>query len=169
MPRTKRILATDLTLADIKQLLVAKEKLVGLEEKRARLQAELAAVEAAIRKLASGAPAKAGRKPARKKPARQKAGRKPGRPAAAAAARQKGGRRKVAKGGARAKGTLQDVVVALIRKRGEPMAFQDILKAITTQRLVKTRSKDFANVLRRTLSTSTAVKRVARGTYGVAG
>jgi hypothetical protein len=39
MPRTKRILASDLSLADIKHLLAAKEKMVVLEEKKAKLEA----------------------------------------------------------------------------------------------------------------------------------
>jgi len=47
------------------------------------------------------------------------------------------------------------------------MAFKDILATIEKKKLVRTRSKNFANVLRRTLSTSKAVKRVGRGVYGV--
>ena len=133
-------------------------------------------------------------KPARK--AGRKPGRKPGRPAgrrgvrAAAAVRparaagkaagkrgrkagRKAGRRAVkapakAKRAAGGGGTLQEVVAGLIRAHGSPMAFQDILRTIQSRKLVKTKSKDFANVLRRTLSTSRLVKRVARGTYGVA-
>jgi hypothetical protein len=41
------------------------------------------------------------------------------------------------------------------------------LANVKKRKLIKTTSEDFANVLRRTLSTSTAVKRVARATYGV--
>jgi hypothetical protein len=44
---------------------------------------------------------------------------------------------------------------------------QGIAAAIKKRKLVTTKSKNFENVLRRTLSTSTAVKRVARATYGV--
>jgi hypothetical protein len=92
--------------------------------------------------------------------AAKKVGRRKGR--RAAPQRAAGGKRRGAQG------TLQDVVKGLIRARGTPMAFQDILGAITTQKLVKTRSKNFANVLRRTLSTSKTIKRVSRGVYGVA-
>ena len=63
--------------------------------------------------------------------------------------------------------SIQDVVVALIREHGKPMPFQTILANIKHRRLVKTKAKDFENVLRRTLSTSKSVKRVGRGVYGV--
>ena len=46
---------------------------------------------------------------------------------------------------------------------------QAIVAAIQGQKLVKTKSKDFANVLRRVLSTSNKVKRVGRGVYSVRG
>ena len=41
-----------------------------------------------------------------------------------------------------------------------------IAAAIKQGKLVTSKSKNFENVLRRTLSTSTVVKRVARATYG---
>jgi hypothetical protein len=62
-----------------------------------------------------------------------------------------------------ARATVESVVVNLLKKRTKPMAFQDILSTIQKKKLVKTKSKDFANVLRRTLSTSGKVKRVGRG------
>ncbi len=181
MPRTKRVLASDLSLAEIRNLLAAKERMVGLEEKKAKLEEELAAVNAQLGKLtAAGRP---GRKPGRKpgRPATKKAGRraakKAGRPAAKKAGRpaaKKAGRPAVKKAPRRASGkvapkagSLQDVIVKLIRANGKPMEFKAILAAIKKGKLVKTKSKDFSNVLRRTLSTSTAVKRVARATYGV--
>lgn len=208
MPRKTRLPLADLSLGELKRLVAIKERMAVLEEKRERLQGELAEVQAAIAKL-TGAPAasagrrrkpgrKAGRKPTRK--AGRKSGRQPARPTArrggraAAAVRpvraagtaagkgvRKAGRRAGRKAGRRpgkapavAKrragggGTLQEVVAGLIRAHGSPMAFQDILRTIQSRKLVKTKSKDFANVLRRTLSTSRLVKRVARGTYGVA-
>ena len=64
-------------------------------------------------------------------------------------------------------GSLTDVIVKLIRTNGKPMQFKAIATAIKKGKLVKTKSKNFENVLRRTLSPSTAVKRVARVTYGV--
>jgi hypothetical protein len=57
----------------------------------------------------------------------------------------------------------------LIRENGEPMAFKAILANIKKGKLVKTKSEDFANVLRRTISGSKAFKRVARGVYAVKG
>lgn len=174
MPRTKRILASDLTVADLKRLLAAKEQIAPLEEKKAKLEAELAAVSAQLAKLVSGAkPAvRRGRKPGRKpgRPVAKKVGRrvakKAGRPVA-----KKVVRRVVKKAAPKPPATpgIQDVVVGLIRENGEPMEFKAIMAAIKKGKLVKTKSKDFANVLRRTLSTSTRVKRVARGVYGVKG
>jgi hypothetical protein len=47
--------------------------------------------------------------------------------------------------------------------------FRAIMANIKKGKLVKTKSKNFENVLRRTLSTSTTVKRVGRGVYEMAG
>lgn len=47
--------------------------------------------------------------------------------------------------------SIQDAVVGLIREHGKPMPFQAILANIKHRRLVKTKAKDFENVLRRTL------------------
>lgn len=68
----------------------------------------------------------------------------------------------------RSKPTLEEVVAVLIKSRGKPIAFQDILGTIQKRKLFTTKSKNFANVLRRTLSTSKMVKRVGRGVYGLA-
>ena len=79
--------------------------------------------------------------------------------------------RKVAKktrASAAGKMTLEDVVASLIKKNGKPLAFQTILKTIMRKKLVATKSKNFANVLRRTLSTSKRIKRKGRGIYGLA-
>ncbi len=56
---------------------------------------------------------------------------------------------------------------SLIEKRGEPVPFQVLIKTITGKKLFKTRSSNFDNVLRRTLSTSKRIKRVGRGLYGI--
>jgi hypothetical protein len=169
--KTASMKAADLTIAELRRLLAVKEKMVTLEAARDKLRDDLARVEAEIRRVEVGGAAPRRARPARR---RRKPGRKPGRPAApkraARRAAKKAGRKvtKRAAGGKRpAKGTLQDVVAGLIRSHGGPMSFQDILRAIMSRKLVKTRSKNFANVLRRTLSTSKTIKRVARGTYGV--
>ncbi len=172
--RTATVKATDLTIADLRRLLVVKERMVSLEVKRDKLRRELASVEAEIKRVESGGAA-TGRGRPRRRPGRRpgrKAGRRPGRPRGAArkAARKKVTRRatKKAVAGRRrpGKGTLQDVVANLIRGHGGSMSFQDILHTIQSRQLVKTRSKNFANVLRRTLSTSKTIKRVSRGVYG---
>lgn len=168
------------------------EKRDRLQGELAEIQAAIAKLTGA-EAPAAGRRRQRGRKPARKpgrKPGRQPgrlAGRRGGRGAAASRAVRAAGKavgkaagkrgrqagRRAAPATARAKragagGTLQEVVAGLIRAHGSPMAFQDILRTIQSRKLVKTKSKDFANVLRRTLSTSKLVKRVARGTYGVA-
>ncbi len=60
------------------------------------------------------------------------------------------------------------MIANLIRKKGKPLAFQDMLATIRKKKLVTTKSKNFANVLRRTLSTSKRIKRVGRGVYDLA-
>jgi hypothetical protein len=47
----------------------------------------------------------------------------------------------------------------------KPMAFPEIMATIQKKKLIKTKSANFANVLRRTISTSEKIKRVSRGTY----
>ena len=44
---------------------------------------------------------------------------------------------------------------------------QDILTTVTKKKLIKSKSADFANVLRRTVSISKKIKRVSRGVYKV--
>jgi hypothetical protein len=103
---------------------------------------------------------KAVKKVARKKTTRKKAVKK---------VAKKKARKKVKKAGkaapAKGKATLEDVIGALIKQNGKPLPFQTILKTIMRKKLVKTKSKNFANVLRRTLSTSKKIKRVGRGMY----
>jgi DNA polymerase III gamma/tau subunit len=70
-------------------------------------------------------------------------------------------------GGGDKRATLEDVIYNLIEKRGEAVPFQELLGTITGKKLFKTRSTNFDNVLRRTLSTSTRIKRVGRGMYGI--
>ncbi len=128
---------------------------------------------------AKAARAAAAETPAAKKTTRKKTGKKAAKKTAkktakkAAAKPAKALRRKVAAAPAKAargagkRPTLEDVVANLIAKRGEPVAFQDLLATITGKKLFETKSANFDNVLRRTLSTSTRIKRVGRGMYGI--
>ena len=195
MPRLRKVVPTDLSLAELKQLVIVKERMDKLTARRAKLSKELAKVEADLTKLMGGT-AKIGRKKTRKKVAKKK--KKVAKRKVAKRPRKKAVRRKVAKKAVRkkvakkvvrkkarkkvgktrpaikraaksaGKPTLEEVVVSLIKKNGKPMAFQSILRTITKKRLVATKSKNFANVLRRTLSTSKKVKRAGRGIYRVA-
>jgi len=114
---------------------------------------------------------KAGRKTAKK--AGKKTAKKAGKKTTKKAARKASGKKTAAKKapatrGGRKAGTLEDVVVALLRKEGGPLSFQDLLKRIVDGKLFKSKAKDFSNVLRRTLSTSDKVKRQGRGVYTLA-
>lgn len=63
---------------------------------------------------------------------------------------------------------LEDVVVGIIKSKGKPVAYKDIMTRIKSGKLFVSRSSNFDNVLRRTLSTSKKVKRVGRGIYDIA-
>lgn len=129
-------------------------------KKSAKKTAKKTAKKAA-RKAAKKTAADAGKKATTKR-----AGRPAKRPTTARNAGGKGRPASVKReGGKRA--TLEDVVIGLITKRGEAMPFQELLSTITRKKLFATRSTNFDNVLRRTLSTSTRIKRVGRGMYGV--
>ena len=169
MPRSLKALAAGLSLDELRHLLVVKEKLSALEKRRTKLEKELAKVETQIAKLIKGDKRKlrAGKTVKRKKATRKKTVRaKSG--TAKKAARKSTARKKapVRKKAAR-KPTVETVVADLIRKNGEPMMFKEILSTIKRKKLVKTKSKNFANVLRRTISTSTLLKRKGRGIYGL--
>ncbi|MBA4377133.1 MAG: hypothetical protein C0395_00445, partial [Gemmatimonas sp.] len=84
-----------------------------------------------------------------------------------AAARKPVVKGKVAKRKAAGKATLESVVAGLIRANGGKMSVQDILAAIDKGKLVKSKSGNFANVLRRTLSTSAILVSAGRGLYKV--
>ncbi len=167
MPTNLSKLLSELSRNDIQKLLVAKEEVDTLEARRAELQKELSTIEKRLAKLigetlgsARATTRKTGKKAAGKTAGKapRKTARKTTRKAAA-----KGGRKAAAK--PRVK--LEDVVVAVLQKQGDAMPFKEILEAITTGKLFKSRSANFDNVLRRTLSTSDKVKRVSRGVYGL--
>lgn len=184
--RKKADLLATMSVAELKQLAATKEELEKLEAQKARLSKNLAQVEKAIARLMGGVSV---RPAARKKVARKKAGRKkvakkaPGKRMAKATTRKKAVRvgkkatakktlraakRRVAKKAAAAKApkqTLESVVVGLLKAAKGSMAFQDILGTIQKKKLVKSKSANFSNVLRRTISTSKKIKRTGRGMY----
>ncbi len=184
MAKRTRPNPADFTVAQLEAMLAAKTQIDELEGQRTELMKELDKVETALAKLLSGkiAARKPARKKAVKKAARKKAAKKvakktTGKRAAKKVAKKATGKRAAKKTGkkatkakaARAKSrpTIESVIVDLLTKNGGPMAFKDILGAIQKQKLVKTKSKNFPNVLRRTLSTSERIKRAGRGVYGL--
>ena len=176
MPRAKINLLTEMTAADLRKLAKDKERLEKLEGQKAAIAKDLAQVDKEIAKLLVSL---TGRKPTRKKAGRKKVAKKRVVKAATkkkAPVKRKTGKKVVAKKAAKKRVakkattkaprvTVESVVVDLLKGSKEPMAFQDILSTIQDKKLIKSKSKNFANVLRRTLSTSKKVKRVARGTY----
>jgi len=171
MPRKKSTLLKDLSTADLKQLLAARERIDVLEVEKTRLVQALAKVEKELGKLMSGTAGAGGGvgKTVRRKSAAKKAGgRKVVRKKATRKKRVKKKAPLTRKAAGSGKMKLEDVIVAVIRKKRGPVAFQDLKARIVKGKLFKTKSGNFDNVLRRTLSTSKAVKRVSRGVYDVA-
>ena len=190
MAKRTRPTAADFTVAQLEAMLAAKTQIDQLEAQRAGLLKDLDKVEKDLAKLLTGKVAS--RKPARKKAAKKvakrgakkaakrsakKATKKTTRKRAAKKVAKKAGRKKAAKKTAKRAGkakaaatgrpTIESVIVDLLTKKGEPMAFQEILGEIQKRKLVTSKAADFSNVLRRTLSTSERVKRVGRGVYSV--
>jgi hypothetical protein len=154
MPRRKSSLLNDLSTADLKRLLAARERIDVLEDERAKLVKGLAKVEKELGKLMSSATraGSGGVKKVRRKKAAKKVTRKK-----AASKKTAGGKMK-----------LEDVIVSVIKKNRSAIAYQELKARIIKGKLFKTKSGNFDNVLRRTLSTSKKVKRVGRGIYNVA-
>jgi len=148
MARSLKKIADEYTLAELKILLKVKEEMTKLAVERDRLAKDIATVDARLAKLRASI--SGGRSAA--KPRLQ--------PKAKSTARVKTGQ---------GKATVASVAADLIRTTGRPMSFQEILKAIVSGKLVATKSKNFANVLRRTLSADDTFKRIGRGVYSVSG
>lgn len=160
-----------------------REQLDKLEGAKAKLSKDLAKVEKAIAKVLGGLTGKkatrkkAGRKKVAKKATRKRVARAAPKKKAVRVRKKRAGKKVVAKKAAKKRVarkaaakkaprvTVESAVVALLKGRKTPMAFQAILSSIQMKKLVKTKSANFANVLRRTLSTSKKVKRVSRGMY----
>lgn len=185
MPRTKSALLNDLTTADLKRLLAARERIDALEKEKAKLEKALGAIDNELERLVREA---TGPTPRRKttrkkattsKAATRKAGTKKTTTRKAAAGRKSGRKKSSGKAPAKkravtrgkaggGKTTLEDVVATLITRNKGPLAFKELFTAIVDGKLFRSKSKNFDNVLRRTLSTSKKVKRVGRGVYDVA-
>ena len=174
----KRTSPADFTVTELKAMLAAKTKIDELTAQRDELQAAVAKIDKELASLLGGkVPAAATRKKTAKtspkRPARSTAAKaattapKRGRPKKAAgvkAAAKKPTRAKPAPRGGKGP-TIEAVVIDVIKANGGKMAFQEVLATIQKKKLIKTTAKDFANVLRRTISTSGKIKRAGRGVY----
>jgi hypothetical protein len=177
MPRFTKKMLESVSTAELKRLVVVKGKMEKLEAEKKKLETALAKVDKELTSLFGSKPAAKPRKKAtRKKVARKRVVKKK------VAAKSPGSKKKVlAKNAGKkaprkaptkraAKGTtatLEDVVTKVIKAGGKKMAFQDIKKTIQAKKLFKTKSKNFDNVLRRTISSSKTIKRAGRGIYSV--
>jgi len=185
MAKRKASILTDLSTSDLKRLLAARERIDILEKEKTRLVRELDGVEKELAKLVGGSLPRGRRKKVGKKKARKKATRKTVKKKVAkkkvvkkTALKKKVGRKVTRKKVGRKKApvrkaaggrvTLESVIVQVIRKAKGPVSFKNLKATIVGGKLFKTKSANFDNVLRRTLSTSKAVKRVSRGVYDVA-
>lgn len=176
----------DFTVSELKAMLAAKTRIDELESQRAALQKDLSRIEKELATLLRGAaPGTSNRKKAVRKRAAKKTAKRParktaakaataapkrGRPKKAAGAKKtarKATRAKAAPRGAKGAPTIESVVIDVIKANGGKMAFQEVLATIQEKKLIKTKAKDFANVLRRTISTSEKIKRAGRGVYRV--
>lgn len=151
MPRPKSNPLSSLTVADLKALLAEKE-IEDLRARQAELEADLRRVEKELVRLVKGA---AAAKPAATKRAKRAAA-KPGA--------KKTSKQAVTKK-APSTGSIESVVIELLKANGAPMAVPEILATIKKQKLVKTKAANFAGVVRQTLSKSSKIKRVGRGVY----
>jgi hypothetical protein len=136
---------------------VAKKKVRGKKIVRKKVAAKKAG-----RKVVKKAAKKAAKKATRKTTAKKTAQKKTVRKKTAKKTARKAPAKRAAAGA-----TLEDVVIAVIKAAGKEMSFPDIRDTITSQKLYKSKSKNFDNVLRRTISTAKGIKRVGRGIYAV--
>lgn len=177
MARKPSNVLTNLTTQELKRLLAARERIDVLEKEKTRLLKELSGIDGELAKLVRGAvPAKRTKKRAKKKVA-GKSVKKTAKKATRKKTAKKAPRRKTAakktgktvrKSAAAPRPKLEDVIVKVLGRRKKGMSFKDLHATIVDGKLFATKSANFDNVLRRTLSTSKKVKRVGRGVYAVA-
>ena len=171
MAKKKANVLTEMTTAQLKRLLAARERIDVLEVGKAKLLKELAGIEKELAKLIAGGPLRgrpAGRKPGPKKKVagrKKKTTKKAGKRVVRKKVVRKTTRSKVPVGG---RVSLEDVILAVLKKSGGSMSFKDIYATIVKGKLYKSKAARFDHVLRRTLSTSKKVKRVGRGIYAAA-
>ena len=195
MARNKASYLNELSTADLKQLLEARQRIDILEKEKNRLSKELQNIEGELKRLVDGVVGPASRPQARRKKAPAKkttvkkatARKRPAKKVTKKVVKKvrstkKAARKKVTKKGVAKKAIvkkartskgaapvrLEDVVVGIIRKAGKAVPYRDIMAAITKGKLFTSKSTNFDNVLRRTLSTSKKVKSAGRGIYDLA-
>jgi hypothetical protein len=172
MVKTRQDLLHGLSAAELKRMIVAKQKIEKLETTQTSLLGKLAKVEKEIAKLLAGGAAKAPRKKVgKKRAAKRKTVKKTAKKKVVAKrAKKKTSKKPVRKVPRRKAGTgarLEDVIIQVLKAAGKEMSYPDIKATIASEKLYKSKSKNFDNVLRRTISTAKGLKRVGRGVYAV--
>jgi len=187
MPNSQKSFLISLTAAEMKKLLVARERIDVLLAEKEELTRALSIIDGELSKLMDGAGGKAasstgatGKKRGRKKKVAAKKATEKKRTVKKVAAKKVTARKKAIKKTAAPKKVktserktggrikLEDVVVKVIKSHGKPMTYKELIAVIVKKKLFTSKSSNFDNVLRRTLSTSKLVKRVGRGIYSVA-
>lgn len=154
---------------ELSQLLAGAAPAAAGEPRKTRRKRTAKKPRATVRKAAGATAKKTVRKQA-KKIGKKKVAKKRAKNAAKKVAGKtvKKTARKPVAGTAAGRVRLEDVILAVLRKSGKPVAFKKLYATIVDGKLFATKSANFDNVLRRTLSTSDAVERVGRGLYAVA-
>ncbi len=194
MPNVKKSFLTSLTASEMKRLLVARERIDVLMAEKDKLTQALNKIESELLKLmagsqkspsARGKKKSIGKKVTRKKVAKKKVAKKKvakkkvtkkkvvtkasgKRTTSKKSSRKTQVRKTVATAKGKSRVKLEDVIVKVIKANRKPMKYQDLIETIVKKKLFTTKSSNFDNVLRRTLSTSKLIKRVGRGVYAVA-
>ena len=170
MSSAQKAFLTDLTAAEMKKLLVARQRIDVLLAEKEKLTSALDKIDAELDKLMDGAgegkskslpSKKAVRKKIKSKKSTKKVTKK-----TSPKATKKPNKKVAKKDTSRIK--LEDVVVKVIKANGGPMGYKELIAVIVKKKLFVSKSSNFDNVLRRTLSTSKLVKRAGRGVYKVA-
>ncbi len=186
MSNQQKSFLINLTAAEMKKLLIARERIDVLVAEKEKLTRDLNKIETELTRLldSAGQSSPSGpkknktglkKKSARKKITKKKTTKKKVAPKATKKTVKKTKSKKGLSLKTRAneiKNTgrpkLEDVVAKVIKANGGPMSYKELISLIVKKKLFVSKSSNFDNVLRRTLSTSKLIKRVGRGVYSVA-
>jgi len=151
------------SVADLKSLLTAKEKLDKLQLKKSSLEKDLASVDKEIASLQGslGKPVSAMRR-----------GRKPGQKQSISKKKAVRAKRKpAAKGTKPAQPSIQSLILEILKDKKKPLSVNEIADSLLKEKKYKTKSSNFKNQLRVLLYRNQRglFKKVGAGQFGLAG